>query len=268
MDVHQEINNDFKFIWEQIDLFEVTKRTYKELGKFNNQNNSSIDLALFNKAEKLIKDCYPKLKKIEKSIGTKDTLLYLSSELTIITINIIIKTINSVERKRADYFLTKQKNNLNFYYENFEYTGLKLTLKNVILVSVELINILLSLSIYNERKEGFEIIKNEIWNIAKQIGISTLSRKEKKQKELIRQREVLQELMNNQSSNKIQQAELTLKSIKSWHFLRSKGKRKKQIAEQLKIIDDLKVKNERLKKTQKRKQKQIIFKLESELEEL
>jgi hypothetical protein len=171
-----------------------------------------FDKTNLKKANKFITNCYPRIKNIEKKIGTNaDTFLQLSSAIVNNTLGLIIEAVNNNQKIFAHPDPIARINS------RFEFESLLET-------SVELIHIITSLVVYKELKVRLQTNKDIILEIANQFKISTQTRKEKNL---------------NRLQNEMYQARSKMKSIQAWQLFRNEVIRKKEILEQEKVINTL-----------------------------
>ncbi|MBC8489329.1 MAG: hypothetical protein H8D45_25175, partial [Bacteroidetes bacterium] len=253
------IKADIEFIYEQLYLLNETD--YIDDNILKQRNKSPFGNIIYNinlkKADKFITKCYPRLKKIYKQIGSEAEIsLQLSSAVVNSTLELLIDKINNFQERIS---LSSEFSRLSIIFD----------FKIIIGTSVELIHIMTSLAVFDYLKVRLQTNKDIIWKIAYQLDIPTVSRREKKQQELQKERNVLTDMINKQFlHNEIHQANSKMKSIMKRELFRSKETRQKQIIEQQTIINKLIKKSEQEKASRIRQQKEKITKIGKELKKL
>ena len=107
-----------------------------------------------------------------------------------------------------------------------------------------------------------------IKNLAGQLGISTLSPKEKVQQEKTTAERKLREIQNQTFfQNEINAANNEMSKIKEWQFLRSQGDKDSQIREQENKIRQIKTRSEQEKASQIKLQQKRISDLQVKLQQ-
>ena len=223
-----------------------------KLQNIQNQSDSIYNVKTFVTA------CKPKLLKIKKEIGvTDDIYMNISSAVVQNAQNMLVATVNAE---------TEKLNKLS----RFSVLGVSTTsLESTIRESLDITFSLGLFDMYSELRSHYNKNLDALKSLARQFSISTLSPKERIEKEI---REAESELKSIQSrtfcKNELDAANLEMNRIKQWQFLRSQSDREQQINEQQARINLILKKGEQEKSIKVKAQQDKISNLKSKLKEL
>lgn len=204
-------------------------------------------------AKDLIDSCKPKLIKIKQLLGATDEFyINLSSSVVQNAQNMLVQAVNEKVEEFTNSILSR------FGVSTSSIEGIiTVALDTTFKLGTLDMNFLLKMN-FNKNLEGIK-------SLANQIGISTLTPKEKLQNELKKAERELIEIQNTtflQSAITLKQNELTairnktfysneiniqivkLNEIKKWQLFRSKSTREEEISQQEKIIQNIKNKGD------------------------
>jgi hypothetical protein len=201
-------------------------------------------------AQHLIDSCKPKLNKIKLALGSSDEFyLNLSSAVVRAAQNMLVQTVN-------DIIETSNKS-----YGIIGLNGKK-TIENVLDLTYKMGTFDMNTDLKSNYKKNLEGIKS----IASMLRISTLSPKEKIQKEKAEAERKLSDIKNTvYLRNELEAANREMATIKEWQFLRSQADRDSQIRNQENNIRQLKTKSEQEKASQIKLQENRISDLQIKL---
>lgn len=204
-------------------------------------------------AKELIDSCKPKLIEIKEALGTDDEF-YLDISTTVV--------------QNAQHMLVEAVNKIVVESNSRSNRLLELSsLKSSIQTALDITFKMGSLAMNSSTKSHFKSNLDGIKKLAEQLGLSTLSPKEKIQQEKILAERKLIELQNKIFfQSEINSANLEMARIKEWHFLRSETERESQIKNQANKIQNLKDKSDREKISQMKLQQKKINDLKLKLE--
>ena len=216
-----QIKEEFEFIGNKLESFQSLNDTVTN-------------------AKSLITSCKPKLIKIKKAIGGGDDLYTnLSSSIVQNAQNMLVQAVNEKLEEHSNSALS------HFSLSN---SSIEKLINEALDVSFNLGTFDMNVTLKTHYKKNLDGIKS----LAIQLGISTLSPREKLQNELRNAESKLKEIQNHtflKAELLNYQAEMS--KIKEWKFMRSKSDKEKQInSQQLKI-------NNLLKKSEDEKRSQI-----------
>jgi hypothetical protein len=195
-------------------------------------------------AKDLIDSCKPKLIEIKEALGSNDEFyLNISSAVVQNAQNMLVQTVNEI---------IEASNNRSF---GVSLSSDKASIQTALDITLKMGSFDMTATLKTHYKKNLEGIKN----IARQLGISTLSPKEKILYELERAERKLRDIQNQVFlKSEINTANSEMATIKEWQFLRSQADRESQIRNQENKIRQLKTKSEQEKASQiKLQQKQI-----------
>lgn len=204
-------------------------------------------------AKDLVDTCKPKLIKIKDALGSSDDFyLNISSAVVQNAQNMLVQAVNEIiessNRRSFGLSLSSDKASIQ--------TALDITLK---MGSFDM-----NATLKTHYKKNLEGIKN----LAGQLGISTLSPKEKIQQEKAQAERKLREIQNQVFfQTEINTANSEMSRIKEWQFLRSQADRESQIRNQENKIRQLKTKSEQEKANQIKLQQKRISDLQVKLQQ-
>ena len=228
------IADELTFIWSKLEEFQSLSDT-------------------ISNAKDLIDSCKPKLIVIKNALGANDEIyLNISSAVIQNAQNMLVQAVNEIikasnirilaSRLSSDRTSIQTALEITFKMGNFDmHTQLK--------------------THYNKNLEGIK-------KLAGQLGISTLSPKEKILLEKARAERELRDIQNQvffQSA--INTANNEMSKIKEWQFLRSQADRESQIRKQENKIHQLKIKSEQEKASQIKLQQKRINDLQVKLQQ-
>jgi hypothetical protein len=204
-------------------------------------------------AKDLVDTCKPKLIKIKDALGSSDDFyLNISSAVVQNAQNMLVQAVNEIiessNRRSFGVSLSSDKASIQ--------TALDITLK---MGSFDM-----NATLKTHYKKNLDGIKN----LAGQLGISTLSPKEKIQQEKAQAERKLREIQNQVFfQTEINTANSEMGRIKEWQFLRSQADRESQIRNQENKIRQLKTKSEQEKANQIKLQQKRISDLQVKLQQ-
>jgi hypothetical protein len=204
-------------------------------------------------AKDLIDSCKPKLIEIKKALGSNDEFyLNISSAVVQNAQNMLVQAVNEIieasNRRSFGVSLSSDKASIQ--------TALDITFK---MGSFDM-----NATLKSHYKNNLDGIKN----LAGQLGISTLSPKEKVQQEKTTAERKLREIQNQTFfQNEINAANNEMSKIKEWQFLRSQADKDSQIREQENKIRQIKTRSEQEKASQIKLQQKRISDLQVKLQQ-
>ena len=204
-------------------------------------------------AKDLVDTCKPKLIKIKDALGSSDDFyLNISSAVVQNAQNMLVQAVNEIiessNRRSFGVSLSSDKASIQ--------TALDITLK---MGSFDM-----NATLKTHYKKNLDGIKN----LAGQLGISTLSPKERIQQEKAQAERKLREIQNQVFfQTEINTANSEMGRIKEWQFLRSQADRESQIRNQENKIRQLKTKSEQEKANQIKLQQKRISDLQVKLQQ-
>ena len=216
-------------------------------------------------AENLIDSCKPRLTNIKKVLGANDEFyLKISSAIVSNAQGMLITTINE---------LLEQDSNINELLEQDSYhftsnAKMKRLATKLVTISKGL-DLTYKFGAFNMLftvKEHYNENLSNLKSIARQLGISTLSPKERLQQELT---SAERELTDTQTrvflKTEIDVANLEMSRIEEWQFLRSESDKQRQISNQQERINQIRTRSEQEKATKIREQNQKIKDIKTKL---
>lgn len=221
------------------------------------QNLQSQSDSIYN-VKTFVSACKPKLLKIKKEIGVSDDIyMNISSAVVQNAQNMLVATVNAE---------TEKLNNLS----RFSILGVSTTsLESTIREALDITFSLGMFDMYSELRSHYNKNLEALKSLARQFSISTLSPKERVEKEI---REAESELKSIQSrtffKNELDAANLEMNRIKQWQFLRSQSDRERQINEQQARINQILKKGEQEKSLKVKAQQDKVSNLKSKLKEI
>ncbi len=221
------------------------------------QNLQSQSDSIYN-VKTFVSACKPKLLKIKKEIGVSDDIyMNISSAVVQNAQNMLVATVNAE---------TDKLNNLS----RFSILGVSTTsLESTIREALDITFSLGMFDMYSELRSHYNKNLEALKSLARQFSISTLSPKERVEKEI---REAESELKSIQSrtffKNELDAANLEMNRIKQWQFLRSQSDRERQINEQQARINQILKKGEQEKSLKVKAQQDKVSNLKSKLKEI
>lgn len=204
-------------------------------------------------AKDLIDSCKPKLIEIKKALGSNDEFyLNISSAVVQNAQNMLVQAVNEIieasNRRSFSVSLSSDKASIQ--------TALDITFK------------MGSFDMNSTLKSHYKKNLDGIKNLAGQLGISTLSPKEKVQQEKTTAERKLREIQNQTFfQNEINAANNEMAKIKEWQFLRSQADRDSQIRNQENKIHLIKTRSEQEKASQIKLQQKRISDLQVKLQQ-
>lgn len=204
-------------------------------------------------AKDLIDSCKAKLIEIKKALGSNDEFyLNISSAVVQNAQNMLVQAVNEIieasNRRSFGVSLSSDKASIQ--------TALDITFK---MGSFDM-----NATLKSHYKNNLDGIKN----LAGQLGISTLSPKEKVQQEKTTAERKLREIQNQTFfQNEINAANNEMSKIKEWQFLRSQADKDSQIREQENKIRQIKTRSEQEKASQIKLQQKRISDLQVKLQQ-
>ena len=221
------------------------------------QNLQSQSDSIYN-VKTFVSACKPKLLKIKKEIGVSDDIyMNISSAVVQNAQNMLVATVNAE---------TEKLNNLS----RFSILGVSTTsLESTIREALDITFSLGMFDMYSELRSHYNKNLEALKSLARQFSISTLSPKERVEKEI---REAESELKSIQSrtffKNELDAANLEMNRIKQWQFLRSQSDRERQINAQQARINQILKKGEQEKSLKVKAQQDKVSNLKSKLKEI
>jgi len=206
-----------------------------------------------NNAKDLIDSCKPKLIEIKKVLGTNDDFyLNISSAVVQNAQNMLVQAVNEIieasERRSYGVSLSADKASIQ--------TALDITFK---MGSFDM-----NSTLKTHYKKNLEGIKD----LAGQLGISTLSPKEKIQQEKAQAERKLRDIQNQVFlQSEINTANSEMAIIKEWQFLRSQADKDSLIRNQENKIRQIKTRSEQEKAIQIKLQQKRISDLQVKLQQ-
>jgi hypothetical protein len=204
-------------------------------------------------AKDLIDSCKPKLIEIKKALGSNDDFyLNISSAVVQNAQNMLVQAVNEIieasNARSLSVSLSSDRSSIQ--------TALDITFK---MGSFDM-----NTTLKTHYKKNLEGIKN----IASQLGISTLSPKEKIQQEKVQAERKLRDIQNQVFlQSEINTANSEMATIKEWQFLRSQADRDSQIRNQENKIHQIKTRSEQEKASQIKLQQKRISDLQVKLQQ-
>jgi hypothetical protein len=218
-----KIKEEFEFITNKINSFQSLNDTVSN-------------------AKSLITNCKPKLTKIKKSVGANDKLyISLSSSIVHNAQNMVVQAVNE---------------NLE-EYSNSQFSRFSASTYSIKALIAEALDVSFNLGTFDMNSQLKTVYKKNLDGLkalAEQLSISTLSPKEKLQKELSDAERKLKEIQNQTFlQSEISNCKSEMNKIKEWQFLRSQVDKDREINTQQQKIDNL------LKRSELEKRSQILI---------
>ena len=210
-------------------------------------------LDTISNAKDLIDSCKPKLIKIKDALGSSDDFyLNISSAVVQNAQNMLVQAVNEI---------IESSNNRSF---GVSLSSDKASIQTALDITLKMGSFDMNATLKSHYKNNLDGIKN----LAGQLGISTLSPKEKVQQEKTTAERKLREIQNQTFfQNEINAANNEMAKIKEWQFLRSRSDRESQIRNQENKIHQLKTKSEQEKASQIKLQQKRISDLQVKLQQ-
>jgi hypothetical protein len=215
-----KIKEEFEFITNKINSFQSLNDTVSN-------------------AKSLITNCKPKLTKIKKSVGANDELyISLSSSIVHNAQNMVVQAVNE---------------NLE-EYSNSQFSRFSASTYSIKALIAEALDVSFNLGTFDMNSQLKTVYKKNLDGLkalAEQLSISTLSPKEKLQKELSDAERKLKEIQNQTFlQSEISNCKSEMNKIKEWQFLRSQVDKDREINTQQQKIDNLLKRSELEKRSQ------------------
>ena len=204
-------------------------------------------------AKDLVDSCKPKLIKIKDALGSNDEFyVNISSAVVQNAQNMLVQAVNEI---------IEFSNTWSLGISSLSDKALiRTALDTILKMGIFDMNATLKIH-YKKNLEGIK-------NLARQLGISTVSPKEKIQQEKAQAERKLREIQNQVFfQTEINTANSELGRIKEWQFLRSQADRDSQIRNQENKIRELKTKSEQEKANQIKLQQKRISDLQVKLQQ-
>ncbi len=204
-------------------------------------------------AKDLVDTCKPKLIKIKDALGSSDDFyLNISSAVVQNAQKMLVQAVNEI---------IETSNNRSF---GVSLSSDKASIQTALDITLKMGSFDMNTTLKTHYKKNLEGIKN----LAGQLGISTLSPKEKIQQEKAQAERKLRDIQNKVFlQSEINTANSEMATIKEWQFLRSQADRESQIRNQENKIRQLKTKSEQEKASQIKLQQKHISDLQIKLQQ-
>ncbi|MBK9552374.1 MAG: hypothetical protein IPO45_09335 [Saprospiraceae bacterium] len=204
-------------------------------------------------AKDLIDSCKPKLIEIKKALGSNDEFyLNISSAVVQNAQNMLVQAVNEI---------IEASNSRSF---GVSLSSDKASIQTALDITFKIGSFDMNSTLKSHYKNNLDGIKN----LAGQLGISTLSPKEKVQQEKTTAERKLREIQNQTFfQNEINAANNEMSKIKEWQFLRSQADRDSQIRNQENKIRQIKTRSEQEKASQIKLQQKRISDLQVKLQQ-
>lgn len=204
-------------------------------------------------AKDLVDTCKPKLIKIKDALGSSDDFyLNISSAVVQNAQNMLVQAVNEI---------IESSNNRSF---GISLSSDKASIQTALDITLKMGSFDMNATLKTHYKKNLEGIKN----LAGQLGISTLSPKEKIQQEKAQAERKLRDIQNQVFlQNEINTANSEMATIKEWQFLRNQADKDSQIRNQENKIRQIKTKSEQEKASQIKLQQKRISDLQVKLQQ-
>ncbi|MFZ1634947.1 MAG: hypothetical protein WAT43_13785, partial [Chitinophagales bacterium] len=204
-------------------------------------------------AKDLVDTCKPKLIKIKDALGYSDDFyLNISSAVVQNAQNMLVQAVNEI---------IESSNNRSF---GVSLSSDKASIQTALDITLKMGSFDMNATLKTHYKKNLEGIKN----LAGQLGISTLSPKEKIQQEKAQAERKLRDIQNQVFlQSEINTANSEMATIKEWQFLRSQADRDSQIRNQENKIRQIKTRSEQEKASQIKLQQKRISDLQVKLQQ-
>jgi hypothetical protein len=204
-------------------------------------------------AKDLIDSCKPKLIEIKEALGSNDEFyLNISSAVVQNAQNMLVQAVNEI---------IEASNSRSF---GVSLSSDKASIQTALDITFKMGSFDMNSTLKSHYKKNLDGIKN----LAGQLGISTLSPKEKVQQEKTTAERKLREIQNQTFfQNEINAANNEMAKIKEWQFLRSQADRDSQIRNQENKIHQIKTRSEQEKASQIKLQQKRISDLQVKLQQ-
>jgi len=204
-------------------------------------------------AKDLIDSCKPKLIEIKEALGSNDEFyLNISSAVVQNAQNMLVQAVNEI---------IEASNGLSF---GVSLSSDKASIQTALDITFKIGSFEMNATLKSHYKNNLDGIKN----LAGQLGIPTLSPKEKVQQEKTIAERKLREIQNQTFfQSEINAANSEMSKIKEWHFLRSQADRDSQIRNQENKIHQIKTRSEQEKASQIKLQQKRISDLQVKLQQ-
>jgi hypothetical protein len=205
-------------------------------------------------ASDLLDSCKPKLMEIKKTLGANDEIyLNISSAVVQNAQNMLVQSVNDIIEVS-----NRRTNSIGFS----KYTA---SIKKALDITFKLGNCDMNATLRTHFLKNLDGIKN----LARQIGVSTLSPKEKLLLEKAEAERKFREIEKQVFlQSEINAANMEMTKIKQWKFLRSQADRASQIIDQENKIRQLKLRSEKEKADKLRLQEKSIRALQIKLQQI
>jgi hypothetical protein len=205
-------------------------------------------------AKDLIDSCKPKLIEIKKSLGYNDDFyINISSAVVQNAQNMLVQSVNDI---------IEASNRGSF---NNTFTSDRASIQTALDITFKMGSFDMNTTLNAHYKKNLEGIKK----LARQLGISTLSPKEKL---LIEKAEAERKMRDIKSQvflqSEINTAIMEMTKIKEWKFLRSQAERASQIRDQENKIRQIKLRSEKEKAAKLKLQEKSIRALQIKLQQI
>lgn len=203
-------------------------------------------------ARDLVDTCKPKLIKIKDALGSSDDFyLNISSAVVQNAQNMLVQAVNEI---------IESSNNRSF---GVSLSSDKASIQTALDITLKMGSFDMNATLKTYYKKNLEGIKN----LAGQLGISTLSPKEKIQQEKTQAERKLRDIQNQVFfQSEINAANNEMAKIKEWQFLRSQADKDSQIRNQENKIRQIKTRREQEKASQIKMQQKRISDLQVKLQ--
>jgi len=204
-------------------------------------------------AKDLVDTCKPKLIEIKKALGSNDEFyLNISSAVVQNAQNMLVQAVNEI---------IEASNRRSF---GVSLSSDKASIQPALDITFKMGSFDMNATLKTHYKKNLEGIKN----LAGQLGISTLSPKEKIQQEKAQAERKLRDIQNQVFlQSEINTANNEMSKIKEWQFLRSQADRDSQIRNQENKIRQIKTRSEQEKASQIKLQQKRISDLQVKLQQ-
>ena len=204
-------------------------------------------------AKDLVDTCKPKLIKIKDALGSSDDFyLNISSAVVQNAQKMLVQAVNEI---------IETSNNRSF---GVSLSSDKASIQTALDITLKMGSFDMNTTLKTHYKKNLEGIKN----LAGQLGISTLSPKEKIQQEKAQAERKLRDIQNQVFlQSEINAANSEMETIKEWQFLRSQADRDSLIRNQENKIRQIKTRSEQEKAIQIKLQQKRISDLQVKLQQ-
>ncbi len=235
-DKNKKVKDDLEFI-------------ANKLQRFQNLTES------ISNVKDLIVSCKPKIKKIKTELGVYDELyICISSAVVQNAQNMLVATVN----KEAEKFQQQQR--ISIYRVSTS------AFEAIIKEALDLTFLLGDFDMATNLKSHYNENLTGIKALATQFSISTLSPKERLQRDIRNAENLLKEIQNKVFlKNEIDAANVEMDNVKQWQMFRSQSDRESQIKDQQAKIQQITTRGEQEKEGQVKTQQDKITELKTKL---